>query len=520
MRISYLLLFLVACSGHDKDPLKNTKKLVKKGHTSLYQNGAFKVPHTKIKLVPPGPEPLELAKELSGTRAKASFLKYVSEASEASLVIWDGTKKSYQFSRELDKDLERELSKIGPSMQKASKVILSKSFATSRSLVGSTWSTAGDIYQQSAAAGIIIKKEFKKASDSFVKNFVIIPKKQTEVKPEVSFDDFVQNFETSNEFRKQLSGPMAYLISDSVQNYSKNIRESFNNSQKDFNNADPAAGYTLASLQAMIWVLKGVVFDGVVIPVGKISAGAVGYTLANGVAYPVLLFSKNGITSSQYAVEVVGHSVGNFYEVIAPSLQTGLAAVIGTGINTTGAVIGNSVQYIGAPVAAGGTVIAGAASGAALSVGGGVLSGATMAGSGVMTVSSKVLPKTVSAVTLVGGVTAYTIKGTAEVAYEVGMATTVPTGQVLGGGLTLSYGLLSHLSAHTVLAVADASYLVLSMEGPKWVVYGVKGLVSDGDYAQGTVLDLEKMKKDGEEFYKVPASDEEIKKIVEEFTAS
>ena len=519
MRISFILLLLVACSGHDKDPLKNTKKLVKEGHTSLYQNGAFKVPHTKIKLVPPGPEPLELAKELSGTKARASFLKYLSEASDASVVIWDGTKKSYKFSRELDQDLERELSKIGPLMQKSSKIILSKSFATGRSLVGGSWNVAGDVYQESATAGKIIKKEFKEASDAFVKSFVIIPKKQTEAKPDVSFDDFVQNFKSSNEFRKQLSGQMAYLISDSVQNYSKNIRKSFNNSQKDFSNVDPATGYTLASLKAMVWVLNGLVFDGVVVPLGKISAGAVGYTLANGVAYPVLLFSKNGITSTQYAVEVVGYSAGNFYDVIAPSLQTGLAAIIGSGINTTGAVVGNSVQYIGAPVAASGTVIAGTATGAALSVGGGVLSGATMAGSGVMTVSSKVLPKTISTMTLVGGTAAYTIKGTAEVAYEVGMATTVPTGQVLGGGLTLSYGLLSHLSAHTVLAVADASYLVLSMEGPKWVVYGVKGLVSGGDYAQGTVLDLEKMKDDGEEFYKVPASDEEIKKILEELTA-
>ncbi|WP_408095978.1 hypothetical protein ACJVC5_13125 [Peredibacter sp. HCB2-198] len=520
MRISFLLLFLVACSGHDKDPLKNTKKLVKDGHTSLYQNGAFKVPYTKIKLVPPGPEPLELAKELSGTRAKASFLKYISEASEASVVIWDGTKKSYKFSKKLDEDLDRELSKIGPSMRKSSKVILSKSFATGRSLIGGSWNEARDIYRESVDVGKIIKKDFQKASEEFVKSFVIIPKKQTNNAPGVSFNDFVQNFEKSNEYRKKLSDPMAYLISDSVQNYSKNIRQSFNNSQEDFSNADPTTGHTLASLKAAIWVLKGVVFDGVIMPVGKISAGAIGYTFANGIAYPVLLFSTNGATSTQYAVEVIGHSAGNFYEVVAPSLQTGLAAIIGTGIKTTGSIVGNSVQYIGAPIAASGTVIAGSVSGAALGIGGGVLAGASMAGSGVMTVSSEVLPKTISTMTLVGGVTAYTIKGTAEVAYEVGMATAVPTGQVLGGGLTLSYGLLSHLSAHTVLAVADASYLVLSMEGPKWVIYAVKGVVSGGDYAQGTVLDLEKMKKNGEEFYKVPASDEEIKKIVEELTAS
>ncbi len=72
------------------------------------------------------------------------------------------------------------------------------------------------------------------------------------------------------------------------------------------------------------------------------------------------------------------------------------------------------------------------------------------------------------------------------------------------------------MAAHSVLAVADASYMVLSLEGPRWIPYAVKGETGkEEDILPGTILNLEMMQAEGEEFHYLPVSDEEMKGVVE-----
>ena len=60
------------------------------------------------------------------------------------------------------------------------------------------------------------------------------------------------------------------------------------------------------------------------------------------------------------------------------------------------------------------------------------------------------------------------------------------------------------------------SYLVLSLEGPRWVLYAVKGKLGKGeDLVPGTILDLKSMQEAREEIYNIPLSDEEMKNVVE-----
>jgi hypothetical protein len=99
--------------------------------------------------------------------------------------------------------------------------------------------------------------------------------------------------------------------------------------------------------------------------------------------------------------------------------------------------------------------------------------------------------------------------------YELNRAVIVPAGYGFGSGLVMSYGTLSHLGAHTILAASDFAYLVLSLEGPRWVVYAVKGKLGKGeDLPAGTILNLKDMQKAGEEIYYLPVSDEEMKNVV------
>jgi hypothetical protein len=99
--------------------------------------------------------------------------------------------------------------------------------------------------------------------------------------------------------------------------------------------------------------------------------------------------------------------------------------------------------------------------------------------------------------------------------YELTKAVVAPVGYELGAGLVLGYGTVSQLGAQSVLAVSDASYLVLSMEGPNWVLYAVKGKVDNGEnIPPGAMLDLKAMQQAGETFTVVPLSAEEMKRIV------
>lgn len=56
----------------------------------------------------------------------------------------------------------------------------------------------------------------------------------------------------------------------------------------------------------------------------------------------------------------------------------------------------------------------------------------------------------------------------------------------------------------------------MSLEGPRWVLYAVKGKLGKGeDLVPGTMLGLKSMQEAGEEIYNIPVSDEEMKNVVE-----
>jgi hypothetical protein len=118
--------------------------------------------------------------------------------------------------------------------------------------------------------------------------------------------------------------------------------------------------------------------------------------------------------------------------------------------------------------------------------------------------------------TLVAGTAVSAAGGAAYGVYQLSKAVVVPVGYELGSGMVLSYETLSQISAHAILAVSDCAYLVLSLEGPRWVLYAVKGNLGRGeDLPTGAILDLKKMQEQGEEVRYLPVSDEEMKKVVE-----
>lgn len=501
-----LLLLLISCS-HRNDPLKNSRKLINDGHATLYNNGAFQIPTTKIKLIPAAPEPLELAKELSGVKARESFFKYLNEVQSSVVTVWEGGKKTYHFSKKVDRNVSHTLSTVGRSLSKNSSLVLSNSFAVSKEIVGKIFKSAKNHSSEVKKSGIEVKRKL------YTKYKIELPKLEHPSERGKSLVEFSSYFAEAEKFRKRASRETVYLIGDSFRSYEDNVSKSFSRSKSEVSNADMTYGPSLAIVKSLYWILDGFLWEGTIVPLGKLSAGAVGYALVNGVAYPVILLSKGAVTQASVAVELLQDAALKTYEVSAPSLEIALSAILTSTSSVTGFAVGNTLEYVASPLVYGTEALVGTVGGVAVGVTGTTLAGVSKSSGEVLGVTAKTIGKVAQGTTIIAGTGIYAIKGTAEFAYEITKSAVVPPSLVLGSGLALSYGTVAQLSAQSVLAAADAAYLVLSLEGPKWVVYAVSGKLNE-DPNSGDVLDLELMRKNGEEIRKVPVSDEELKKVL------
>ncbi len=532
MRNSLILILLFSCAHRTGDPLANTKRLAKEGHLSLYRNGAFQIPTTKIKLVPPGPEALALAKELSGVGAKESFVRYFNEIANSYVTVYEGHKKTYALAKKLDNEVNKELDVLGRKLRKTSSLILKQSFATSAGLLGRSLELGSRTHFKVFDAGNTIISESTKVSlgapefngtESFFKGYLVFPEKMNQIGKDIgeatSLRNYVKDFTESEKIRKEWSGKTAYLIKDSFANYEKNI------SNTEFPGVDEY-GVTLQTLKSVSAALDAIFWQGILKPVGKITSGAIGYVFVNSVAYPVMLFSKSGATTINAAVEVVKASSDSAYYFVAPSVELALSGLIYSGAVLTkevieksakggGIILGNGVKYIAAPIASGAVTAATALSGVAVGITGATLAGSTKVTAEAAGISSRGISLTTAGAVYSGGMTYYLSKAGGEAVYEVIKATTVPPGMILGSGLTLSYGTLSQLSAQCVLAVADAAYLVLSLEGAHWVVYAVSGHKEEKSVPANSIVDLEIIQSEGAEILEVPVTEEDIKKVID-----
>ncbi len=256
---------------------------------------------------------------------------------------------------------------------------------------------------------------------------------------------------------------------------------------------------------------------------GKAAAGTTraGGWLAGTALYAAAPVSSLGIQAGGQvaggAVAGGGWLAGKAIYVAAPLSSLGIQAggqVAGNVAGVGGWAAGRGVQ-VSAPLAAvaikGGGQVAGAAAGVATAAGGAGIA----ATGGVAELATQATGKAATAVIGAGGSVASVAGGGALGAYEVAKMYVVPAAHVLGSGLVLGYGALSQLGAQAVYGAGDALYMVMSLEGERWVLYAVKGNIDKGDQLPpGTLLDLGAMQKAGETFYAVPVSDEETQRLL------
>jgi hypothetical protein len=575
------------------DPLKHTKKLVVEGHVSLYNNGAFRVPQTSIRLIPPGPSAWELAGSLMGLRARQAFLLALSKAKESVTILAEGTTLSFHVAQGIHGATNTITDEITKATRKNSTLLASRSWQDTKGIVGKSWEfskeTAADInrlginiveesglrgddvsqrmneegtriVQQSLdQAHTLAKDGTARAADTmtfarerFVKGYAAVPS-NAKARAQAVGDDLrelnlpgILNEESDR--RSRWSKQMTDLVGQTVSSYRDDVAHSFKEAKREISDYQ-TSGINLATLRSLRWVLQGLFWDAAIEPVGKISAASVGYIGVNALAFPTMVVMREGKAMTEIAVEVVWNISKSGYDLVAPSATAAVAAlygaldftgsqlaagtvagtgtltglsertaskVVGITIKGTGYAAGKSVQYIGVPLAAAGVAIGGGTVG--------VVAGTTeAAAAGTMRVvgeagmaTTYVMGNVIAGTTLIGGTAATAGAAAWQGYYQMAKAVVVPAGFQFAGGMVLSYGTMAHLGAHTILAASDFSYLVLSLEGPRWVIYAVRGKLGKGeDLPPGTMLDLKSMQEAGEEIYNLPASDAEMRSVVE-----
>lgn len=593
--ITLVLIFCLACATKTNDPLKNTKKLVKEGHSNLYHNGAFRVPNTSIYLIEPGPSAIDFIKELAGLRAKQALFTSLKKASESVVIVSKGTDLTFKLAKAERKAGNDVADYIRTQSRPGATLIMDRSMATGKDIVGisfflskemlkdvvtmdekNLWSVKkGDKLAESIDKGgtengkeLIsdslhnaksfyndrqegAKGSWTYATKNFVYGYAALPANLSEnldaAGENLNDANIINIISDKNDKREAMADQSVQLMGSAVGNYAGDVKETFSKAGKEWDQCY-TTGIPLATLKSMRWILKGILWDATIEPVSKMTVGGLGYMAVNFVAFPVMVVGEEGKALTRIAVDVSWNASKSAYQLTAPSAiaslasvyglleygsgplvagpmaaggslagatQVGASKVGGVVVKGTGRLAGKAERYIGIPLAAAGVAVTGGAVGVAVMGAGAVGSGTVYLSGEAAAGGSELFGNIIAGTTAVTGTAVSAAGGAGYGVYQLSRAVAVPAGYEVGAGVVMSYETLSHISAHTILAASDCAYMVLSLEGPRWVAYAVKDTLGMGDdLVPGTVLNLDQMRKSGEEIYNIPLSDEEMKKVV------
>ena len=573
----FIALLLLGCASTQDpdDPLKNSKKLIKEGHKSLYNNGAFEVKGSSIKLIPPFAEAEIFIYGQRVGLAKQAFSENVKKAGESVYILKEGTEISLKTAGKVS-DKGNEINKyIYDSGTQGGIYIISVSLAKSYGIIGNSFSkgmqTHDEVVQSSKALRTRMdkwadeltekdfpnssspefserakeyKKEFRDGANSFVIGYTNLDDylAKTLDDSEISTKTFRDGFSGINKLLSEGNEGLTKGLKEVVFEWGSDTSKEFSKSGQDFERVVDGAGLSFAILKSFSRVTKGIFYDALLKPLVQLGAISVGYVAVNAVVYPVMFVTVSGYSVGQVMVEVVTVGTKGVIYLVAPTAQLGLAALIGSGkflaseaynaadvsartsANTGLFVTAKTTKGLGVVTEGAGTYVlanlslAGVATSQAV-LGGGVAVAGTATGttvsaaSGTMQVVTYGSSKVAAGSVIAAGTSASLGVAVGHGVYRVGKAIGVPIGITLQSGVVLSYEMTAQLSAHTILAVSDFSYLVLSLEGGKWVVYAVKDSSGKAkSLLSGAVVDLEQVRKDGNEIVKVPVSEEEMEK--------
>ncbi len=337
-------------------------------------------------------------------------------------------------------------------------------------------------YELAAREWELSKDLNEKAANRFIEGYMFLGDRDAEDRSQL-----LSAWREVDKERSTISKNLNDLFIDTVwknQNKLTDVwRNSFNRSVKGFVEEYEDSGKRENTLLAMWDIFQGytvAVKEILISPIYN-STTAVGETLVvNGVYVPVshlATFSGQALITSGM---VVYYPTKLGYRIVSPSLEAGFLGTMGLAtLSST------------APTIVGGSGISAFNQVTTMAAGYG---GETVAQTGGVTYES----------------TAY-VTG---LVYDFGTGTAESTVYALKSGVILSYTALTVIPAHLLLSVPDATVFI-AYDGPRVVIAAVRGNYSGyDDLPTGTIINLEKAKKDGK--VQVLSTDRElIKKVIQ-----
>ncbi|TGN20249.1 DUF262 domain-containing protein [Leptospira idonii] len=563
-----------------EDPLKNSKKLIIGGHKSLFFQGAIPVKGTSIKFIPPMEEAEIFIFGQRIGFAKQEFSKSVLKAKESVVVVKEGSKMSWSAAKTINDQGKATGAFLQKHATEPGIYIMYDSVAESYGIIGSSFEKGISAHNNIVNQSELLRKEwnewaemklkdpevkedpkhfskkmksyktkFEDVLGSFVYGYVNLDESLKSAWDE-SYEDFndgswKDHYKDMSHLRSDVSHEISSKWQETIFDFGSQTKSELQSAYKDLESIADGKSLGIALLSAFAKTTKGLFYDGIIEPIGAVGILSVGYVGVNTVIYPAAVATVGAKTGLYFLAETFTLAGKGVVYIIAPNVKLALGALLGStglvvaisaksfqyGSETTGKglrktsaysvkgagiITEKSGKYLLAPASLVGVTATQSVIGGGLALGG-TATGATItaAGATMQTTSYAVGGTSAAVVGTTGSVTSFGV-GTSYGVYQLTKAIGIPSGVLLGSGVVLGYEAIAQISAHSVLAVADCSYLVLSLEGGKWVVYGVKDVTNQATgLMAGAVIDLDQVRKDGNTIVKVPLEEGEAEKILD-----
>ncbi len=562
------------------DPLKNSKKLIGEGHKSLYFQGAVPLAGTSIKFIPPMEEGEIFLLGRRVGFAKQEFSKAFQKAKESVIVVKEGTKTSWSYAENVSESGNDAVSYLQDSATLPGIYIMYVSNAKAYGLIGGSFEAGKKAHADVIKNSEQLRKDwdawaedrfkdaeqkekspefkarmksynqtFKDSFESFVIGYVDMDESLKSAwedsYEEIEGGTFKNSFSTVTDIRNDISKGISDLWTETIFNYGNTAKNELKSAGKDIESIADGEGLSFSLLKAFAKTTKAIFYDSIIAPIGKISILSVGYIAVNTVVYPAAVITVGATTGVYVLAETITVAGKGTVYIVAPNVKLALGALLGSteivlgesyeslkaGGNASsyvarktskystkgaGILTEKSGKYLLAPISLIGVTTTQSILGGGLAVTGTTAGGAITATSAGVQTTTYVGTKAASATVGTVGTVASFGTGTAFGIYYLAKSAGIPVGVGLGSGVVASYEVISQLSAHSILAVADCSYLVLSLEGGKWVVYGVKDVTNKADgLLSGAVVDLDQIRKEGGTVVRVPMEEGEADRILD-----
>lgn len=190
---------------------------------------------------------------------------------------------------------------------------------------------------------------FDKSKKNFSESFKFKNLKNSEIKySKTIFPSFSSGLDRSNKWRREIHNPSVNILKSTVTDVSKDLTEMSLNLSRSYPENFGAIGLFTGTVKSIGYLVKGIAYDSIIKPIGKVGMGLVGVTAANLVVYPsALIINEASSVGMLGGSLLVDGGIALYDSVSPPIIGSGIALASGVGyaVGKTGAILFEGTKY-------------------------------------------------------------------------------------------------------------------------------------------------------------------------------